>query len=286
MSMTHLFQTFWRAPTDNDLGNGMQNWAQVWQQAGKELKLEKFEYSKEAYGYNISSEYSSPHFKGKLNLEYRLTKQAVIQVSNRIALDSNQKLPKIPRYGMQFSMPPSFDRISWFGRGPHESYLDRQSSSYLGHFASPIVDQIHHYSRPQENANKTDVRWLSVRDKNQNGILIVGSKPLSVSAWPYAMEEIDFITGKDGEASASGLVPVTSKHGAEVQLGETTTINVDYKQMGVGGDTSWGRLVHEPYTINPEDMSYQFSLILIDDKNTDLAKLARQVRATVKRLDK
>ena len=129
----------------------------------------------------------------------------------------------------------------------------------------PVKQQIHHYSRPQENANKTDVRWIALKNAKGQGLKAIGDEPLSASAWPYLQSDIDFVAGKDGSESASGLVPVTTKHGAELPMRDIVTLNIDHKQMGVGGDTSWGRLVHAEYTIPAKSYSYGFTLVPLKD---------------------
>jgi len=150
-------------------------------------------------------------------------------------------------------------------------------------YKSLVNDQIHHYVRPQENANKTDVRWIALKDSNGLGLLAVGDQVLSASAWPYKQSDIDFIAGKDGEASASGLVPVTSKRGAEVPIRDLVTVNIDHKQMGVGGDTSWGRLVHAQYTIPAKSYQYGFTLVPFSlqtpvNATVKIAELARAAK--------
>lgn len=256
-----LHANFWRAPTDNDLGNNMQNWAAIWQQAGKKLTLEKFSHKKVSSGYEVQNQYSSEYFNGNYKVNYLLNNNGEIEVTSELNIDSNQQLANMPRFGMQLTMPADFQRLSWFGRGPHESYADRKTSARIAIYKRMVSEQIHHYSRPQENANKTDVRWMALKDSNDNGLLIVGEQPLSTSAWPYTQADIDFVAGQDGSASASGLVPVTTKHGAELKVRDLVTVNIDHKQMGVGGDTSWGRLVHEQYTIPAKSYRYQFTLI-------------------------
>jgi beta-galactosidase len=180
---------------------------------------------------------------------------------------------------MQLTMPGKFKKLSWFGRGPHESYADRKTSAAISLYKSLVNEQIHHYARPQENANKTDVRWIALKNNQGIGLLAQGEKLLNASAWPYKQSDIDFIKGKDGTASASGLVPVTTKHGAEVPIRDLVTVNIDHKQMGVGGDTSWGRLVHEQYTIPAKDYRYRFTLVPFDESTKDIAKLARSRQA-------
>lgn len=256
-----LKANFWRAPTDNDLGNGMQKWAGLWQGASDNLQLTKLSHKSVKEGILVSATYQSSDFAGSYLVDYRIKHNGQIHVISALNLDKGQKLPNLPRLGMQLAMPGDYQKLSWFGRGPHENYSDRNTSALISLYKSAVKDQIHHYVRPQENANKTDVRWIALKDANGAGLLAVGDKPLNASAWPYKQSDIDFIVGKDGEASASGLVPVTTKRGAEVPMRNLTTLNLDHKQMGVGGDTSWGRLVHAQYTIPAKSYQYGFTLI-------------------------
>jgi len=269
-----LIANFWRAPTDNDLGNGMQNWANMWQTASKNLTLISFKNQKIATGFKVTARYKTSDFKGHYQVEYKVHNSGQIHVQSDLVISPGQTLPNLPRLGMQLTMPGAYQHISWFGRGPHENYADRQTSAKISLYESLVKDQIHHYSRPQENANKTDVRWLAMKDKIGAGLLVVGDEVLNTSAWPYKQSDIDFIAGKDGSESASGLVPVTSKHGAEVPIRDLVTVNIDHKQMGVGGDTSWGRLVHAQYTIPAKSYRYGFTLIPIGE-NQLAAELAR-----------
>jgi len=160
---------------------------------------------------------------------------------------------------MTLILPGSFTNVSWYGRGPHETYWDRKSSGKIGIYSGLIEDQFHRYSRPQETGNKTDLRWLRLESKKIN----LMARPtdhqlLSGNTWPFATSELEFKVGKDGGKSASGLVPVTSKHGAFIETGKVVQWNIDLMQMGVGGDTSWGRLVHKEYTIPPHYYKYSF----------------------------
>ena len=274
-----LKANFWRAPTDNDLGNDMPSWAGIWQNAANNLNLDSFTEKKISNGFEISTKYSSADFDGYYHVSYTVKNNGQIIVDVNFTLASGQKLAKLPRFGMQLTMPGKFKKLSWFGRGPHESYVDRKTSAAISLYKSLVNEQIHHYARPQENANKTDVRWIALKNNQGIGLLAQGEKLLSASAWPYKQSDIDFIKGKDGTASASGLVPVTTKHGAEVPIRDLVTVNIDHKQMGVGGDTSWGRLVHEQYTIPAKDYRYRFTLVPFDESTKDIAKLARSRQA-------
>ena len=285
----HLLQNaltpnFWRAPTDNDLGNSMQKWAAIWQTASDNLVLKSFTHQKVADGFKVISDYKTSDFKGSFQVEYVIYNSGQIHIQNNLTIESGQELPNLPRLGMQLTMPGEFQQLSWFGRGPHENYADRKTSAQISLYKSLVKDQIHHYVRPQENANKTDVRWIALKNNNDLGLLAVGDQVLNASAWPYKQSDIDFIAGKDGEASASGLVPVTSKRGAEVPIRDLVTVNIDHKQMGVGGDTSWGRLVHTQYTIPAKSYQYGFTLtpFSLQDSvkaNVKIAELARAVNS-------
>ncbi|MFT4929425.1 MAG: beta-galactosidase, partial [Phenylobacterium sp.] len=275
-----LKANFWRAPTDNDLGNGMQKWAALWQSAAANLQLKSLTDKAYKQGISVVAKYLSPDFAGYYKVSYLLQNNGRVSVASELSIDAGQQLANLPRLGMQMVMPGSYKKLSWFGRGPHESYADRKTSAQIGVYQSLVEAQIEHYSRPQENANKTDVRWIALKNAQGTGLLAVGDKPLNASAWPYLQSDIDFIAGKDGSESASGLVPVTTKHGAEVPMRDLVTVNIDHKQMGVGGDTSWGRLVHAPYTIVAQSYRYGFTLVPFvqsKGKQADIAALARTV---------
>lgn len=276
--ITPLKANFWRAPTDNDLGNGMQNWASIWQTASDKLRLISLRSKQVAQGFNVSTMHSTAGFKGSYQVDYLIKHNGQITVNSQLNIENGQTLPNLPRLGMQLTMPGKFEQLSWFGRGPHESYADRKTSATISLYQRLVNDQIHHYSRPQENANKTDVRWLALTNQQGLGLLAVGEQVLSASAWPYTQSDIDFIAGKDGSESASGLVPVTTKHGADVPMRDLVTVNIDHKQMGVGGDTSWGRLVHAQYTIPAQSYQYSFTLVPFNQTTKNIAALARSVK--------
>ena len=141
-----------------------------------------------------------------------------------------------------------------------ETYWDRQTSGKMGVYKGRVWDQLHLYSRPQESGNKTNVRWVSLKNEIGEGLKISSSTPLNTSCWQLGMEDLDFVAGKKGTESASGLVPVTSKHGADLYPKNFITWNIDYLQMGVGGDTSWGRMVHEQYRIPAKKYNFSFTI--------------------------
>ena len=257
---------FWRPPTDNDLGNGMQEWAAIWKEAGVNATstlLKPIEQTTKTIRFQVK--YELPAMTGTaVIIEYTVQADAAIQVDYHFTTN-NATLPNLPRVGMQFQLPATFQFTEWYGKGPHETYWDRQTSGEIARHGGTVWSQLHEYSRPQESGNKTEVRWMSLQNEQGIGLTaITESEPLSMSAWQLAMEELNFVAGEKGSASASGLVPITSKHGADLQPQNVITWNIDYKQMGLGGDTSWGRMVHEEYTLPAKDYRYSFRLVPFD----------------------
>ncbi len=272
---------FWRAPTDNDLGNGMHEWAAVWRDAGPGRELISCQAAPDGpAAVEVVTAYRLPAVEGRLEMHYRVLAGGEIEVEQRLELGRDD-LPKIPRVGTRLVLPQRFQFVSWYGRGPHESYADRKTSARIGRWAETVSGGFHRYSRPQETGNKTGVRWMAITDEAGVGWLAVGAPTLEASAWPFAPSDLDFVPGAKGVESASGLVPVTSRHGAELMPRGFTTWNLDARQMGVGGDTSWGRPVHEQYTIPAVDQSYRFLLVPFDSREREAGELARRYRTGI-----
>jgi len=252
---------FWRPPTDNDLGNNMHKWAEVWQNAtynytAKLISKPLNVYEKVAF----QVEYSTPQNDSKVFVWYRLDMSGTLEVDYTYT-PIKKDLPNIPRLGMFITLSNQFTGVSWYGKGPKESYWDRKTGQKIGIYNSSTNNEFEKYSRPQETGNKTDVRWIEVSSSNLTLKASSNSTFLNSSVWPFEMPEIDFNSDDAGE-SASGLVPVTKKHGADIKIGETIQWNIDFLQMGVGGDTSWGRLVHPEYTI-PANKTYNYSFNIV-----------------------
>jgi beta-galactosidase len=250
---------FWRPPTDNDLGNGMQKWAEIWKHSSIEIKANLL---KEPIIINNRVEFSLlylfPKEIAKLTINYIVSNSGELQVEYQFK-PLKEDLPKIPRIGLSLVLPNNFSTVSWYGRGPHETYWDRKTSGKIGIYSGLVEDQFHRYPRPQETGNKSDVRWMKVEsDKISLSVQSTDNQLLNCSSWPFETNELDFVAGKDGGESASGLVPITAKHGADIRIGEIVQWNIDHLQMGVGGDTSWGRLVHDEYTIPAKEYHYSF----------------------------
>jgi beta-galactosidase len=137
------------------------------------------------------------------------------------------------------------DRVKWYGRGPHESYWDRKTSAAIGLF-SRKVDELHYaYGRPQENGNRTHVRWVTFTDKNGNGLRATGEPLLDFSAWEYSQEQLE-----------------RAKHDYELAIRQPDwiTVNLDWRQRGVGGVNSWGQPTLRQYTLRGKHFEYKFRL--------------------------
>lgn len=246
---------FWRPPTDNDLGNGMDKWANIWQNASYNY-TSKLIVAPKKINENIIFEvnYSTPKNNAFVHVKYALSPKGELTVDYSFK-PNKKELPNIPRLGMYLTLSTNFTDISWYGKGPKESYWDRKTGQKTGTYSGKIKNQFERYSRPQETGNKSDVRWTEITSDEL--ILHVKSNILlNTSVWPFTMSELDFSSEEAGK-SASGLVPVTKKHGADIKIGNTIQWNIDYLQMGLGGDTSWGRLVHPEYTI-PSTKNYNY----------------------------
>ena len=211
-------------------------------------------------------EYSTPDTAAKVVVKYFLHASGELNVDYTFTPLKND-LPNIPRLGMYLSLPQSFTEVSWYGKGPEESYWDRKSGQKTGVYSGKVREQLHVYSRPQETGNKTDVRWMQLSSPEMH-LKMKTARLLNASVWPFSMTELDH-DSNEGAQSASGLVPVTKKHGADIQFGQTIQWNIDLQQMGVGGDTSWGRLVHEEYTL-PADQTYSYSFTISPQMRADL----------------
>jgi len=276
---------FWRPPTDNDLGNGMHEWAAVWKDAANERVLRSQNVTAlDNGGVLVSQAFELPTVGAVLTTSYEVRGSGGVTIRQNVSISNSASLPKLPKFGTQLGLRKIFDHVEWYGRGPHETYADRRISGRVSIHNGPIEEQFHRYSRPQETGNKSDVRWMSLSGPDGVGLMAIGDGPLSASIWPFEPNELEYEPAAQGSESASGLVPITSKHGVEIETGTALTWNIDFKQMGVGGDTSWGRPVHDQYSIQPQDMAYEFKLVpfLMSESNArDI--YAESLRCTTER---
>jgi beta-galactosidase len=238
---------FWRAPTDNDFGNKMPERCGVWRRAGEHRELERSTVEKISPGLvRVTMAVSLPDVGSSWSSIYSVLGSGDVIVENRFEPGPVQ-LPELPRLGMKMHMPKSFDRIDWFGRGPRENYCDRKTSAFVGLYGGSLSDLRENYVSPQENGNRTDVRWVAISDKEGCGMLAVGMPLLAFSALPHTAEDLT-------QKTRGSIHPIDLKERPFV------AVNLDDRQMGVGGDDSWGAKPHPEYLIQPSPYKYAMRL--------------------------
>ena len=172
-----LTPNFWRAPTDNDYGAGLQHRYAVWKNPG--LKLTSLKQNIENEQAVIQAEYDMKAVKGKLFLTYVINNEGAIKVTQKMEAGKEEKVSDMFRFGMQMQMPENFNEVEYYGRGPIENYADRNHSTMLGKYRQTVAEQFYPYIRPQETGTKTDLRWWRVLNVSGNGLQFVGDTPFS-----------------------------------------------------------------------------------------------------------
>ncbi len=241
-----LTPNFWRAPTDNDYGAGLQHRYAVWKNPG--LKLTSLKQSIENEQAIVQAEYEMKAVKGKLFLTYVINNEGAVKVTQKMEAGKEEKVSDMFRFGMQMQMPENFNEVEYYGRGPVENYADRNHSTLIGKYRQTVAEQFYPYIRPQETGTKTDLRWWRVLNISGNGLQFVGDAPFSASALNYSIESLDDGVQKD------------QRHSPEVAKAPFTNLCIDKVQMGLGCVNSWGTLPLEKYRVPYQD--YEFSFIL------------------------
>ena len=248
---------FWRAPLDNDFGNGMQKRSKPWKDdtyTYKIISVDTWQNSDREVYFEIVK--YLPATNSHIKTQYVVYGSGELKISETLLLQKDT-LPEIPRLGITFTMPDSFQQIEWFGKGPHENYIDRNSGARVAKYQKKISEIHTHYIRPQENGQRTEVRWLTLQNESI-GVVIKSNKHFEFNVLPYANEDLD-----------PGLKK-QYRHSIDIKQKDFITLNLDDKQMGVGGDTSWGAKPHPQYTI-PANKNYQYQFMIIPfDKNKGL----------------
>ena len=237
---------FWRAHTDNDDGNLMAMRCNIWKKASNNWKINNVSVNKSNNGANIIKiKGSLPDIKGSVyNVDYTVYGDGLVIVDVYFNPGKNKGiLPELPRFGMSLTVPEGFEQFSWYGKGPHEAYWDRQLGARVGVYSGSVDEQYTDYSRPQENANKMNVRWASLVNSDGIGLLAVGLPLIDTSVWHYTIKDMS-----------------NALHTVDMEKKPYTVWNIDYKQTGVGGDNSWGARTHPEFTLYPQEYSYQYIL--------------------------
>jgi len=247
-----MIPEFWRAPIDNDFGNHLHLRCKVWREAGPNSTLKAISVDEPQEQFVIvRAKLEVPDMEGnkiaEIDLQYKILGSGDIIVNYSFKKTSNG-LPEIPRIGMNITLPVEFDKIQYFGRGPDENYQDRKTGSFISLYKGKVADQYVPYIRPQENGNKTDVRWMVLTNLQGQGILIEGQPLLEISALHNKWIDFESSERSDG------------RHTSDVKKQDFVSLDIDYKQMGVGGDNSWGARTHKEYLIEGDHYSYSFRM--------------------------
>lgn len=241
---------FWRAPTDNDFGNNMPLISGVWRTAHVNRKVKDFEVGKlNSDGLSVKIKWELLDIQVPYTIEYLIQNDGSLKVTGTMNMEG-KTLPELPRFGMRMELFSDYDNLSYYGRGPHENYIDRYSSAFIGYYTDKVKNQFYSYSRPQETGNKTDVRWLSLVDKNGIGVEIKGSQPISFSALHFSPEDLD-----------PGLTRKL-QHTVDIIPQKNIFLHIDLKQRGLGGDNSWGMLPYSEYRLLDKIYSYSYFIKL------------------------
>ncbi|MBC7236776.1 MAG: beta-galactosidase subunit alpha, partial [Chloroflexi bacterium] len=239
----------WRAPTDNDANTwGDQKAALRWREAG----LDRVEHRlQEIHGELLSeriarvwvrSRVAAPDVSIGFDCEYVYTIYGGADILIATHVVPDEGMPFLPRLGLQLTLPGGFERMTWYGRGPHENYVDRRESALVGLYSGTVDEQFVNYVMPQENGNKTDVRWVSLTDDIGVGLMAVGMPLLEVSAHHYTTQDL-----------------TVARHMHELQRRPEITLNLDYRQSGLGNG-SCGPGVLPQYQLLPEEVTFRLRL--------------------------
>lgn len=277
-----LHPFFWRAPIDNEYGAGIPEKNAAWKEISyRPAVAENFTvrtergfrridvngFSKEmAAEYSIvSCSYNYPETGASWYVTYRIYDNGKIDVTNDFYGKNGGTY--IPRVGMRMQMPKDFCNFTYFGRGPWESYNDRKTSCFIDRYAFDTNDLVEKYVRPQENNHRTDIRWFTLTNKKGNGLLFVAHDTFEANVSSYPLETFDSGMSIYNNQPITADTPEIHRHINDIKKGKTTDIFIDYGMTGLGGDDSWGALVHEEYRIKPDSkFSYSFSIYPIEKK--------------------
>ncbi len=239
---------FWRAPTDNDYGNDFANYARVWTSAHVRRMVKNVTVGdKNTEGVPVTILYRLPDVKADYTVNYVVKNDGSIQINATLELPADSETPELPRMGMRFGLPSTYNQVQWYGRGPFENYADRNTASLLGVYNDHTDNGwTRNYIRPQESGYRTDTRWLKLTNTEGVGLSVEGLQPLCFSAMSQLTEDFDEGTVKK------------NRHVTDIVKRPFITLQVDLGQRGVGGDNSWGAETHEAYRMKAKRYSYGF----------------------------
>ncbi|MFV2047152.1 glycoside hydrolase family 2 TIM barrel-domain containing protein [Metabacillus sp. YM-086] len=233
---------FWRATTDNDRGYAQAFVSGCWLSASVARRCTEVELSTNENTVVVAFTYKfSIHPDIEVNTIYTVNPNGSIHV--RSSYKGAEGLPQMPIFSLSFKVPASYNQLEWYAMGPEENYSDRAQGARLGVFKNTVKDNMAAYLNPQESGNRTGVRRVRVTNEGGEGLMIAAKDtPIECNVSPYTALELE-----------------NAQHHYELPNVHYTVITVAGKQMGVGGDDSWGAPVHEEHVIKANrDMEFEF----------------------------
>ncbi|MBQ8672646.1 MAG: DUF4981 domain-containing protein [Bacteroides sp.] len=259
---------FWRAPIDNDYGAQLPVKLKAWKEASYQTpRAERFQVVEQEGKTIVQVSYHYPQTQATWDVSYQIYADGIIKVDNKF-LTADGQAPLLPRVGLRMQLDESLTTLTYYGRGPEESYCDRYTSQFLGEYTVPIKELYEPYVRPQENNHRTDVHWCALTGKGKAGLLIVADSTFEMNASNYPLETLD--SGDAINNGAPRTEATNHRHLTDPKPDSLVDLFIDYRMMGVGGDNSWGNLPHEPYLIRPQEngcITYGFTLVPIARKS-------------------
>jgi beta-galactosidase len=239
--------SFWRAPTDNDIGAGYNRKLRGWRNAYGEGKLLDSSFVQNTDG-SYTVIFKKELIKGDAVQEQKFTVYAdgTIKVDNHFTAVKGIH-PLLLRIGNDLQLDKSYRQVEWYGRGPWENYWDRKSASLVGLYRQDLKDQYYPYARPQESGNKTETRWVKFTDGKGRGLQVLfADSLLSFSALPYSLDDLDPEIDKK------------QYHSGELKERDTIYLHLDLQQTGMQGIDSWGAQPLERYRIPFKNHQYSY----------------------------
>ncbi|MDR1595272.1 MAG: DUF4981 domain-containing protein [Prevotellaceae bacterium] len=246
---------FWRAPIDNDFGNGHHRRSNIWRTAGDDIVVTNVEVKPAtAEGVEVIVVQRIKYLHIPYTTVYQVRNDGSVKVSASMDMTGIEH-PELSRFGMKMRVPVEFSNVKYYGRGPWENYNDRNRSAFVGKYKCKVNDLQFEYVRPQENGYRTDIRTLSLTDDKGFGIRFEGyDLPFCFNARYNSDEDLD-----------PGLTK-KQQHSIDVDPRRELYVNIDLKQLGVAGDDSWGATPMKPYRML--DDVYSYSYVITVEKTT------------------
>ena len=245
-----LKPNFWRAPTDNDMGAGLQKKFQAWKNPQMNLKNIDVKKDKKANTVTILTSFDMPEVQGQMDITYLVfANTGAVKVTEDFKATEGAKVSDMFRFGMLMQMPYTMEKSNYYGRGPIENYSDRKDCMRIGVYTDDADNQYFPYIRPQESGTKSDIRWWKQTDATGLGLQVKSCTPFYASAIHFDTEELD--DGDDKE----------QRHSFDLKKSKFTNLFLDSAHMGVGGENSWGACPLEKYRVHYGNKTFTFTLI-------------------------